>query len=375
MIRISQPIIAAEDEDAVLSTLRSGRLVQGPRVLEFEAAIADYIGVNHAVAVSNGTAALQIALLAHDVGPGDEVIVPAFTFAATGNAALLAGATPVLVDIRRDDFTIDASRIEAAISPRTKAIIPVHLYGHPADMNAIESIARQRNLAVIEDAAQAIGASWQDQKVGSFATACFSFYATKNITTGEGGVITTNDAVRAQRMRVLRNQGEEERYRTDILGGNYRITEMQAALGTSQLKKLEQWNKQRRLNAEVLTSHLRGVETPLERPPAKHVYHQYTIRVPAAKRDPLIAALKEDGIEAGVYYRRALHQQPLYMERGIGGSFPVAEEAALQVVSLPVHPALSQKDVEHIARSVNAALERLEAGPESGGLGDVPPTK
>jgi perosamine synthetase len=362
MIRISQPIIDAQDEDAVLATLRSGHLVQGPRVLEFEAAIADYIGVNHAVAVSNGTAALQIALLAHGIGDGDDVVVPSFTFAATGNAVLLAGATPVLADIRRDDFTIDASLIEAAITPRTKAIIPVHLYGHPADMNAIESIARSRGLAIIEDAAQAIGATWQGQKVGSFGTACFSFYGTKNITTGEGGMITTNDTAVAQRMRVLRNQGEEERYRTDVLGGNYRMTEMQAALGTSQLSKLDKWNKQRRTNADVLSSHLRGVSKPVERPAASHVYHQYTVRAAAAKRDQLVAALKADGIEAGVYYRRALHQQPLYIERGIGGSFPVAEEAALQVLSLPVHPALSQQDLDAIARSVNAALERLEAG-------------
>jgi dTDP-4-amino-4,6-dideoxygalactose transaminase len=365
MIRISQPIIDTQDEDAVLATLRSGHLVQGPRVLEFEAAISDYVGVNHGVAVSNGTAALQIALLAHGIGPGDEVIVPAFTFAATGNAVLLAGATPVLVDIRRDDFTIDPSLIETAITPRTKAIIPVHLYGHTADMNAIESIARTRDVAIIEDAAQAIGATWQGQKAGSFGTACFSFYGTKNITTGEGGMVTTNDAALAQRMRVLRNQGEEERYRTDVLGGNYRMTEMQAALGKSQLKKLDTWNKQRRTNADILSSRLNGaerrVEKPVERPAAGHAYHQYTVRVPAAKRDQLVAALKQDGIEAGVYYRRALHQQPLYIERGIGGSFPVAEEAALQVLSLPVHPALSPQDLEKIASSVNVGLERLEA--------------
>ena len=218
MIRIGHPIIGPEEEEGVLAALRSGQLAQGGRVAAFEDAFARYLGVRHAVAVSSGTAALTVALGAHEIGAGDEVLIPAMTFAATANAVLQTGARPVLVDVREDAVTIDAELIEASITSRTRAIIPVHLYGHPCDMTAIGEIAGRSGLAVIEDACQAVGASWEGQKVGSFGTGCFSFYATKNMTTGEGGMLTTDDAGIAQRARLLRNQGEEVRYRTDLLG-------------------------------------------------------------------------------------------------------------------------------------------------------------
>ena len=361
MIRISQPIVGPEEEEAVLAVLRSGQLVQGPRVAQFEEAFARMLGVRHAVAVSSGTAALVVALRAHGIGAGDEVIVPAFTYAATANAVLLSGATPVLADIRAEDYNIDPAAIEAAITPRTRALLPVHLYGHPCDVTAIGEIARKHRLALIEDAAQAAGASWQGRAAGASGTGCFSFYATKNMTTGEGGMIVTDDDGVAQRARVLRSQGEGDRYRTDVLSGNYRMTEIAAAIGVAQLPRLEAWNERRRANAGWLSAHLDGVGAPVELAGARHVYHQYTVRVPAGRRDALRASLREQDIEAVVYYERCVHQQPLYRELGIGGSFPVAERAAQEVLSLPVHPGLSQDDLQRIATAVNGAHAGAEA--------------
>jgi dTDP-4-amino-4,6-dideoxygalactose transaminase len=362
VIRIAQPIIGPEEEAAVLEALRSGKLAQGERVAAFERAFAEHLGVRHAIAVSSGTAALVVALRAHGIGPGDQVIVPAFTFAATANAVLLAGATPVLLDIRPDDFTIDVAQIEAVISRRTRAIIPVHLYGHPCDMTAIADVAARRTLTIIEDACQALGASWHGRNAGTFATACFSFYATKSITTGEGGMLVTDDDEIAHRARMLRNQGESERYRTDLLGENARMTELAAALGLAQLPKLDGWIERRRANAAWLTDHLEGVTAPVERPGARHVYQVYTARAPASRRGSLRDRLLAREIETVVYYPRALHQQPLYQDLGIGGSFPVAERAATQVLSLPVHPALSPEDLERIAAAVNGAPAGVRAG-------------
>ena len=355
MIRIAQPQIGDEEEQAVLAVLRSGRLAQGPRVTEFEEAFAEQLGARHAVAVSSGTAALVIALRAHGIGEGDEVLVPAFTFAASANAVLLAGARPLLADIREDDFIIDVARAEAAVTSRTRAIVPVHLFGHPCDMTALRQFAETRDLLIIEDACQAIGASWRGATIGSRGTACFSFYATKSMTTGEGGMVVTDDGRVAEQARILRNQGEETRYRTTLLSGNFRMTEIAAALGLAQLQKLDGWNERRRANAAWLSERLAGVVTPREHPDARHVYQQYTVRVPGGARDALRDSLRDQGIEAIPYYERCLHQQPLYEELGIGGSFPVAERAAQEVLSLPVHPALAQSDLEAIAAAVNGA--------------------
>jgi len=361
MIRIAQPIIGPEEEQAVLEALRSGRLVQGPRVAAFEDAFARYTGAQHAVAVSSGTSALVLSLLAHGIGAGDEVLVPTFTYAATGNAVMLAGAKPILVDITSSTYAVDPAAAEAAITPNTRAIIPVHLFGHAADMTTIRNFAAHHNLDVIEDACQALGAEWQGERVGATGDACFSFYATKAITTGEGGMVTTDDGDVAQTLRRLRDQGESERYVTELLSANHRMTEMAAALGNAQLAKLDAWNETRRRNALWLTGHLDGVQTPVELPAARHVYQQYTIRVDAGRREALRAALADEQIEAVPYYERCLHQQPLYHQRGIGGSFPEAEQAAREVLSLPVHPGLTPEDLHEIATAAGKALALTEA--------------
>jgi dTDP-4-amino-4,6-dideoxygalactose transaminase len=358
MIRIAQPMFGRHEEEAALAVLRSGALVQGEEVARFEQAFASHVGAAHAVAVSSGTAALIVALRAQGIGPGDEVIVPTFTFAATASAVLHVGAKPVLVDITPDAYAIDPARIEAAVTEKTRAIIPVHLYGHPCDMTAIRAIAERHGLVVIEDACQALGAAWEGERIGSSGTACFSFYATKAITTaGEGGMITTDDDLVARRARLLRSQGEAQRYVTQALGWNYRMTELAAAVGLAQLPKASAWIEQRRANAAWLNEHLAVGVLPVERLGAHHVYQQYTIRVAAARRDQLVAALRDHEIEAVVYYPLCIHEQPLYRDLGYGSEvYPVAEAAAREVLSLPVHPALSPADLQRVADAVNRIL-------------------
>jgi dTDP-4-amino-4,6-dideoxygalactose transaminase len=361
MIRIAEPMIGPVEEQAVLDVLRSGRLAQGPRVAEFEEAFAKYLGVKHAIAVSSGTSALIVALTAHGIGEGDEVLVPTFTYAATANAVLLVGAQPVLIDIQTETFAVDVDLAEAAVTPRTRAIVPVHLFGHPADLTAVHALAKRHGLVVVEDACQALGATWQGNKIGASGTACFSFYATKAVSTGEGGMIVTDDAHVAGLARKLRNQGEGERYVTDVLSANHRMTEIAAALGLIQLTRLEGGNDKRRANAAWLTGNLAGVTTPSELPGVHHVYQQYTISVDAGRRDGLQTALADKDIEAVAYYARSLHQQPLYQERGIGGSFPNAEAASREVLSLPVHPGLSASDLERIVATVNTDTSLAES--------------
>ncbi|MEX0750477.1 MAG: DegT/DnrJ/EryC1/StrS family aminotransferase, partial [Dehalococcoidia bacterium] len=278
-IRLAQPIVEDDEKRAVIDALESKQLAQGPRVAAFEEAFAAYIGVEHAIAVNSGTAALHLALLAHGIGAGDEVIVPAFSFAATANVVLHAGARPVFVDVREDDLCIDPGQVEVAITTRTKAVMPVHLYGQPCEIDAMRAICERRGIALIEDAAQAVGASVGGKKCGAFGIAAFSFYATKNLQTGEGGMITTNDAAVAEMARTLRSQGERTRYVTEELGFNYRMTEIAAALGKAQLRKIDARNEQRRRNAARLTellSDVDAIETPRELPGRHHVYHQYT---------------------------------------------------------------------------------------------------
>lgn len=360
MIAIASPVLETEERQAVLDVLASGQLAQGSRVAAFERRFAQLCQVSEAIAVSSGTAALQLALLAHDIGPGDEVITTPFSFAATANAILMAGATPVFVDIEADTLNLDPAQVEAAITPRTKALLPVHLYGHPAAMRQFKSLAATYRLALIEDACQAHAASIDGQMAGSFGAGCFSFYATKNMTTGEGGMVTTNDTAFAERLRLLRSHGQQERYRHLTMGYNLRMTEMQAALGLAQLEKLERFTRQRIANAAVLTAALReAVQTPVVRDGCCHVYHQYTIRVPQ-KRDEWAARLGERGIGTGIHYPLPIHRQPFYREhpalfRVVGahdGRLPVAEMAAQQVLSLPVHPTLSEDDLATITSEV-----------------------
>ncbi|MHB8685425.1 MAG: DegT/DnrJ/EryC1/StrS family aminotransferase [Dehalococcoidia bacterium] len=360
MTKLAHPLIDDDDRRAVLEALDSGQLAQGPRVAAFERAFAAYIGVKHAVAVNSGTAALHLALLAHRVGQGDEVIVPAFSFAATANAVLHAGARPVFVDVRKDDFGLEAAQVEAAIAPRTRAVIAVHLYGQPCGIAAVAEICARRDIALIEDAAQAAGASVQGRRAGAWGTGCFSFYATKNLTTGEGGMITTDDDAVADGARMLRAQGERERYVTEALGYNFRMTEMAAALGASQLPKLDARNDVRRAHAARLSGLLaanRTLVVPRELPGRHHVWHQYTVRIRAgrAARDALRLALRERDIESAALYPMPIHQQPLYRRLGYGDlSMPVAERLAGEVLSLPVHPALSDAEIDAVAAAVDA---------------------
>ncbi len=353
MIPIAKPQIGEEEKQAVLEVLESGMLAQGPRVQAFEEAFAEMCGVRYAIATSSGTTALHIALLAHGIGPGDEVITSPFTFIASANCALYVGARPVFVDIDPHTFNLNPALLEAAITPRTKAIIPVHLYGLPCDMEPILEIAARYGLVVIEDACQAHGAEYRGQKVGSFGTGVFSFYPTKNITSGEGGMITTSDPEIAERCRIIRQHGARERYYHDELGFNFRMTDVHAAIGLAQLRKLEHFNRIRQANARYLSEHLRGVITPYVPPDRTHVFHQYTIRVPGGKRDALRAYLKERGIGSEVYYPVPIHQQRLYRNLGYNGHFPEAERAAREVLSLPVHPGLSPSDLEAIVAAVN----------------------
>lgn len=354
MISIAQPIMGAEEEAAVIGVLASGQLAAGAYVERFEQRFARICQVREALAVSSGTAALHLALLAHEIGQGDEVITSPFSFAATANTILLVGAKPVFVDIDPRTYNLDPALVKAAVTPRTKAIMPVHLYGNPADMDHLMAIAQAHGFAVIEDACQAHGATIHGKPVGSFGTGCFSFYATKNVTTGEGGAITTNDPEIAERVRLLRSHGQRERYKHVSIGYNYRLTNIQAAIGLVQLDKLERFSEQRIANAAVLTDRIGPyLQTPISLPGHRHVYHQYTIRVPH-DRDAFAQALRERGVGTAVHYPLPIHRQPYYQEQGYEVALPVAETAAREVLSIPVHPALSQADVEKVAEEVVA---------------------
>ncbi len=351
MIPVAEPVLGEEEIDAVVAVLRSGNLVQGQVVEQFERRFAELLGVRHAVAVSTGTAALHAALLAHEIGAGDEVITTPFTFVATANAALYTGAKPVFVDVCEDTLNIDPSLIEAKITPRTKAILPVHLYGHPADMSAIRAMATWHGLTIIEDAAQAHGAAIGGRPVGTFGTACFSFYATKNITTAEGGIVTTDDGRIAERIKLLRSHGQRERYRHEILGYNYRLTDLQAAIGLAQLDRLPWLTRKRIANADYLNARLPNLITPQPRPGCVHVYHQYTVRIPE-RRDEARRHLEVAGIATSIHYPTPVHRQPLYQSLGYDDRLPVAEQASDEVLSLPVHPSLSTDDLQVITNAV-----------------------
>jgi perosamine synthetase len=375
MIAVAGPILGTEEEEAVLLVLRSGMLAQGECVAAFERRFAELCQVQEAVAVSSGTAALHLALLAHTIGPGDEVITTAFSFAATANAILLVGAIPVFVDIQPDTYTLDPVQVEIALTRRTKAIIAEHVYGHPCDMGSLEHLAAAYSLTLIENASQAHAAAIDGRPVGSFGTGCFSFSATKNMTTGEGGMVTTNDPAIAERLRLLRNHGQEACYYHVTLGYNLRMTELQAAIGLAQLEKLESFTQRRIANATFLTERLKGaVQTPLVHPGYRHVFHEYSIRVPS-NRNEWVAKLRTQGIATAIHYPFPIHQQPFYRREPSrfrvlspgkrspvrGGNptahLPATESAAQQVLSLPVHPALSPEDLAKIVREVLALCQ------------------
>jgi dTDP-4-amino-4,6-dideoxygalactose transaminase len=364
MIPIAAPQIGPEEQALVAETLASGSLAQGPRVRELEQRFAALVGVPYAVATSSGTTALHLALLAAGVGPGDEVITAPFTFIASGTSILYTGARPVFVDVDARSFMVDPDRIEAAITPRTKAIMPVSLYGQPADLPAIEAIAERHGVALIEDAAQTHGASIAGRPSGSFGQGVFSFYPTKNMTTGEGGMITTRDGALSDWARLRREHGMKVRYHHDVLGYNFRMTDIHAAIGLAQLDKLPAFNARRIAVAARYTAELRGVVTPSTRPGTVHVFHQYTLRV--LKRDAFVELLRERGVGTGVYYPIPVHRQKPFLELGYGDqSFPVSEQLSEEVVSIPVHPGLSDADVDTVIEVVNAVTAELGPHPES----------
>ena len=352
----AKPIIGDEERAAVDRVLRSGMVAQGPEVAAFEREFsAHFVDGRPVVAVNSGTAGLHLGLLAAGVGPGDEVIVPSFTFAATGNSVALTGANPVFVDIEPETFTLDPASVEAAITSKTRGIMPVHLYGHPARMRELEAIAAERGLDLYEDAAQAHGAALDGRPVGTFGTfAMFSLYPTKNMTSGEGGMIAVADDTVARRARLLRNQGMERQYENELVGFNARMTDVHAAIGRVQLTKVDAWTRTRQENAAFLDAHLRGVTVPPVAEGAVHVYHQYTIRV-ADDRDGFVRALKEEHqVGSGIYYPIPNHRLPSLAPYAPGLDLPETEKAAREVVSLPVHPSLSQADLERIVTAVNA---------------------
>lgn len=354
-IPISRPQIGPEEKAAVLEVLDSGMLAQGPRVAAFEEAFSRVAGTRHAVATSSGTTALHLALLANGVGPGDEVITSPFTFIASVNTILFVGARPVFADIDEATFNIDPERLMAAITPRTKAVMPVHLYGQPCDMEPITALAREHGLAIIEDAAQAVGATYAGRSVGSFGTAAFSLYATKNVMTGEGGMITTDDDAVADRARLLRNHGMRKRYQYDMLGYNFRLTDVLAAIGLVQLRRLEAATARRQANARFLNLELESVATPVVKEGRTHVWHQYTVRLPeGADRERAIRRLEAAGIGTGVFYPQGAHRFDHVRQAAGAVDMPVTDRVARSVISLPVHPLLEPSDLERIAAAVNA---------------------
>ena len=357
-IPAAKPVIGEEEIEAAVRVLRSGMVVQGPEVAAFEEEFSALVDGRHCVAVNSGTSALLLALVAAGIGAGDEVIVPSFTFAATANSVALTGATPVFADIDPVTYNLSPMHALAAITPRTKAIMPVHLYGQSADMSLLSGVAHRNGLKIIEDAAQAHGASWDGTPVGAWGdAAAFSFYPTKNMHALEGGMIVTPDAEFARTARLLRNQGMERRYANELVGYNVRLTDVAAAIGREQLKKLPGWNEQRRANAAKLDAALGSIDalrTPVVSEGAVHVYHQYTVRVPAERRDALQEHLTAQGIGSAVYYPTPTHQLPPFAGMAKDDELPETLRAAAEVLSLPVHPALTDAEIDRIAEAVSS---------------------
>ena len=351
--------IKPEIDSAIGRVLESTQFVLGDEVAAFERHFAAYCGAADAIGVNSGTSALHLAFLAGGIGPGDEVVTVPFTFVATVSAIVYAGATPVLVDVDPKYYTMDPERLEAAITPRTKAIVPVHLYGQPADMDPILDIARRRGVMVIEDAAQAHGADYKGRRCGSMSEmACFSFYPGKNLGAyGEGGAVVTSDPELARRVRVLRSWGEERRYEHSVKGFNYRMDGIQGAILGVKLRHLEGWTEQRRTRAEAYRRALAGTQAvlPAERPDVRHVYHVFAVRLP--QRDAWRARFAELGVQTGVHYPIPVHLQPAHHDLGYGrGAFPESERIAGDILSLPMFPELTDAQIDVVAAAVRQGL-------------------
>jgi len=354
VIPISKPLMGEEEKAAVAAVLNSGHLAQGDVVAEFERRFAAYIDSTFAVALSNGTSALHLTLLALGLRPGDEVITTPLSFIATASAIDLAGATPVFVDVDEKTFCLDPNLVEAAITKQTRVILPVSLYGQPADMPALASIADMRGIALLEDASQAHGAMSGFKMSGTWGMGgTFSFYATKNMTTGEGGMLTTPDSVLATRVRLLRSHGERKRYRSEAVGFNARMTDIQAAIGLAQLAKLARFTSRRIEIAKIYNAELH-VPVPFVKKYNLHVYHQYVIRVP--HRDRFAKRLLALGVQTGIHYPIPLHRQPPFEHYE---HFPVTEQLCDEILSIPVHPGLSDADVSTVVQAVNQVAEEL----------------
>lgn len=348
----AKPLIGDEEREAVDRVMRSGMIAQGPEVASFEQEFSTHFGLDRAcVAVNSGTSGLHLGLLSSGVKAGDEVIVPSFTFAATANSVALTGATPVFADIDPGSFCLDPASVEASITERTVAIMPVHLYGHPANMPALQAIADKHGLQIFEDAAQAHGASLGGTPVGAFgAFGMFSLYPTKNMTSGEGGMVSVATDEVERLLRLYRNQGMQRQYENEVVGFNNRMTDIHAAIGRVQLTKVDAWTHTRQENAAFLTANLEGVQAPGVAAGAVHVYHQYTIRV-AQDRDGLAAALKsEHNIGSGMFYPIPNHRLAPFQ---VDVDLPETTSAALECLSLPVHPSVGQSDLERIVNAVN----------------------
>jgi dTDP-4-amino-4,6-dideoxygalactose transaminase len=350
-IPLSKMYVDHRIEKVVLNVLNSGRYINGQNIKSFEEEFADLCRTRYAIGASSGTAAILLSLMALGIGEGDEVIVPSHTFIATASPAKFLGAALVYADIDPETYTIDPAEVKRKITRQTKAIIPVHLYGHSCDMDPINSLARKHNIYVIEDACQAHGATYKGKKTGSLGDiACFSFFPSKNMTVlGDGGMMTTNDSELAQKLRMIRDHGRTQKYVHEILGLNCRLSEVHAAIGREQLKHLAKWNERRRAIAAKYNVLLRdsGVIIPVEREWAKHVYHMYVIRV--EQRDKLALYLKGKGIETGIHYPVPVHRQPCLMS---DVHLPITEQYVDEVLSLPMHPQLSDEQVDYVASEV-----------------------
>jgi perosamine synthetase len=366
VIPIARPDLGEEEIAAVADVLRGGMIAQGRRVAELEERWSAQVGVRHTIAVGNGTLALMSILAGLGLGPGDEVITVGHTFAATANAVLSTGATPVFVDIEPDTWLIDAKQVERAITPRTRVVLPVHLFGLVADMDMLRAIADRHGLAVVEDACQAHGATYRDRVAGSFGHGAFSLYATKNMTTAEGGFITTDDDGLADWLRLYRNQGMRSRYQFEILGYNFRMTDLAAAIGLVQLDKLERNTARRQAIAARYDEAFAGlpVRTPVTPVGRTHVFHQYTLEVGPA-RDAILADLREQGIGADVYYPLPVHRQAYIQERGLHADLPVTDRAAATTLALPMFPGLTDDEQAAVIAAVRGSVAR------HGGLGGL----
>ena len=360
-IPIAKPLLGKDELTAVKKVFESGILVQGEQTKLFENEFAKYIGVKHAIAVSNGTTALDVSLKALGIKHGDEVLTPAFSFVASSNCILYQCARPVFVDIDPKTFNVDPSDVESKITSKTKAIICAHLFGQPAAMGELMRTAEKHSLALVEDAAQSHGAEYEGKRVGGIGdVGCFSFYATKNMTTGEGGMITTNNGELAEKIRLLINHGQSGKYHHVSLGYNYRMTEICAAIGRVQLGKLEGFNRKRRENARILTDSIRkirGLTPPQVAKQVRHVFYQYAIRVEnefRLNRDELAERLQKKGIGSAVHYPTPIYKQPLYQALGYENTVcPNTEDACTHILSLPVHPAVTKKELAYVVKVLN----------------------